>query len=304
MTPDADNPPVLDPLDAAYIVDPLRPVLTQGREVAAGRMIRDHAHPRGQLLWAVTGVIKVASHACIWVVPPSHAVWIPGGVPHRVATETDAEMLNLYVDPSRELRKGKGPMGQGCAVLELTPFLRELIRLLGERSPGGVYDARVQRLAEVALDELKALPEAPPSLPGGQDPRLVRLTRHLATNPADTRPLAELARVVGAAPRTLERLFRNETGLSFRQWRNRLRLLAAIDALNRGESSTSIAFSLGWSNPSAFAAAFRAQFGATPQRFLQRPPLPLDAVAPPPGVGSQSSTAASCDGGQNSDCAV
>jgi transcriptional regulator GlxA family with amidase domain len=179
-------------------------------------------------------------------------------------------MLNLYVDPSRELRKGKGPTGQGCAVLELTPFLRELILLLAERSKGGVYDARVERLAEVALDELEALPEAPLSLPGGQDPRLVRLTRHLAAHPADTRPMAELARFVGAAPRTLERLFRNETGLSFHQWRNRLRLLAAIDALNRGEGSTSIAFSLGWSSPSAFVAAFRAQFGTTPQRFLRQ----------------------------------
>lgn len=268
MTTDVENPPILGPSDTAYIVDPARPVLIHGREIAAGRLIREHAHPRGQLLWAMSGVVKVSSLSCVWVVPPSHAVWIPGGLPHRFSTQTDAEMLNLYVDPSRPVRQGRGLGGQGCAVLELTPFLRELILRLGARLQAGAYDAPALRLAEVALDELETLPEAPLSLPDGQDPRLLRLTRHLTANPADRRPLAELARQVGAAPRTLERLFRAETGLSFGQWRGRLRLLAAIDALNRGESSTAIAYALGWHSPSAFAAAFRAQFGTTPQRFL------------------------------------
>ncbi|GAB1363926.1 helix-turn-helix transcriptional regulator [Rhodobacter sp.] len=269
MTTDVENPPILDPLGTAYILDPARPVLTQGREIAAGRMIREHSHPRGQLLWAMSGVVKVTSHACVWVVPPSHAVWVPGDLPHRFATETDAEMLNLYVDPSRPVRQGRGLGGQGCAVLELTPFVRELILRLAERLATGIYDRQALHLAEVALDELEGLKEAPLSLPGGQDPRLVRMTRYLAANPADMRPLADLGRMVAVAPRTLERLFRAETGLSFGQWRNRLRLLAAIDALNRGESSTSIAFSLGWNSPSAFVAAFRTQFGTTPQRFLQ-----------------------------------
>lgn len=48
----------------------------------------------------------------------------------------------------------------------------------------------------------------------------------------------------------------------------KLRLLSAIEALNRGASSTTIAFSMGYSSPSAFIAAFREAFGTTPQRFL------------------------------------
>lgn len=269
MTTDIKNPPILDPLGTAYIVDPSRPILTRGREIAAGHMIREHTHPRGQLLWAMSGVVKIISHTCVWVVPPSHVVWIPGGVPHQFVAETNAEMLNLYVDPSRPVRAGQRVAEKGCTVLELTPFMRELILLLGMRMRDGDYDARIRRLAEVALDELETLPESPLGLPGGRDARLVRVTRHLAANPADKRPLAELARTFGVTQRTLERLFRDETGLPFRQWRNRLRLLAAVDALNRGESGTAIAFSLGWCSPSAFVAAFRQQFGTTPQRFLR-----------------------------------
>ena len=269
MPTDVANAPIFSPSETAFILDPSRPVLTHGRKIAAGWSVHEHSHPRGQLLWAMNGVIKVTSHACVWVVPPSHAVWIPGGLPHRMETETDAEMLNLYIDPSRPVRKGKGPRGEGCAVLELTPLARELIRRLDVQDCSAPFDAALMRFAEVILDELESLHEAPLSLPGGQDPRLVRLTRYLVENPADQRPLAELALLAGASPRTLERLFRNETGLPFRQWRSRLRLLHAIEALNTGQSSTSIAWSLGWRSPSAFVAAFREQFGTTPQKFLR-----------------------------------
>lgn len=113
----------------------------------------------------------------------------------------------------------------------------------------------------VLLDEVERLPEAPLDLPGGQDKRP---TRHLIRHPNDPRPLPDLSRIAGASPRTLERLFRAETGLGFRQWRSKLRLLSAIESLNRGESSTSIAYSMGYSSPSAF--------GTTPQRFLHPGP--------------------------------
>lgn len=146
---------------------------------------------------------------------------------------------------------------------------RALILRLGAMDTAAPPDDRLRHLAQVMLDELEALAESPFNLAGGTDPRLTRLTRHLIANPGDQRPLTALAALAGASPRTLERLFRAETGLPFLQWRSRLRLLCAIEALNRGESSTTIAWSLGWRSPPAFVAAFRDQFGVPPQRFLQ-----------------------------------
>lgn len=255
------------PSATAFVCDPSRPVLAHGRLLRSGAAVHPHSHPRGQLLWAMRGVLRVVSGASVWIVPPSHAVWIPGDMPHHVVTESEADTRNLYVDPSCPVRQGRG----GCSVLLLTPLMRALILRMGAETGAAPYDARRLRLCAVVLDEIEALQDAPLTLPGGRDPRLVRLAGHLGQAPGDPRPLTELAAIAGASPRTLERLFRAETGLTFRQWRSRLRLLSAIERLARGESSTAIAWSLGYSSPSAFVAAFRQQFGSPPQSFLHQP---------------------------------
>ena len=48
--------------------------------------------------------------------------------------------------------------------------------------------------------------------------------------------LEDLAAVAGASSRTLARLFRAETGLSFRQWRQQARMTEAMGALTTGAS--------------------------------------------------------------------
>jgi AraC-like DNA-binding protein len=260
------NPSLADPANIAFIHDPDRPILTHGRVLAAGQTIRAHSHPRGQLLWAMRGVLRVVCCSVVWVVPPSHAVWIPGNMGHQIFFETDTEMLNIYVDSSVGIR---AQHGQNCMVLLLTPLARELIRRIGTMGAVALFDDRLRRLCDVILDELESLTEAKFNLPGGQDPRLMRVTSHLVKHPDNRQSLSELAEFAAASTRTLERLFRNETGLSFRQWRSRLRLLAAIEKLGIGQSSTAIALSLGYRSPSAFIAAFREQFGTSPQRLLQ-----------------------------------
>lgn len=260
-----DDTPTFTPSDTAFVQDPARPVLAHGRTLRPGQFVDPHRHPRGQLLWAMQGVLRVSSGDSVWIVPPSHAVWIAGGVRHQVMTETQAEIRNLYVDPQFQPEL----CCAACCVLVMTPLMRALILKLCAADLSAPFDDRAMRLAAVAVDEIAALEEAPLSLPGGQDARLVRLTRHLGQHPDDPRPLAALSALAGASPRTLERLFRKETGLTFRQWRSRLRLLSSIERLNRGQSSTEIAHSLGYSSASAFVAAFRMHFGTPPQSFLQ-----------------------------------
>ena len=261
MTTDVDKAPTFVPSTIAYVEDPARPVLTHARTLQAGASVHPHRHPRGQLLWAWHGVMRVICDGAVWIVPASHAVWVPGGTLHHIVTETEVRIRNLYVDASRQVRAEPD-------VLLLTPLLRGVILRLVSGAEEDAAAARHQRLCEVALDEIAGLPAAPLSLAGGQDPRLVRLTGHLGRQPADPRGLKELAALSGASPRTMERLFRQETGLTYRQWRSQMKLLAAIERLGHGESSTSIAYALGYHSPSAFVAAFRAHFGQPPQRFL------------------------------------
>ena len=58
-----------------------------------------------------------------------------------------------------------------------------------------------------------------------------------------------------------------ETGFSFNEWRQRIRLLRALELLAAGKPVTAIALDLGYDNVSAFIALFRRMFGTTPGRY-------------------------------------
>ena len=60
------------------------------------------------------------------------------------------------------------------------------------------------------------------------------------------------------------RLFQRETGLSFRNWRQRMRLLSSLALLEAGDSVTDAALGCGYDSTSAYIAAFKQLFGATP----------------------------------------
>jgi AraC-like DNA-binding protein len=72
---------------------------------------------------------------------------------------------------------------------------------------------------------------------------------------------------VHAGVRTLSRLFAAETGLSFAQWRTRIRIRAAIEHLAEGASVNATARAVGYRKPDAFIAAFRRATGQTPGTY-------------------------------------
>jgi len=87
--------------------------------------------------------------------------------------------------------------------------------------------------------------------------------------PAEGRTLEQWGRRVGATGRTLSRLFRAETGMSFHQWRQQLRLLQALRLLGRGDPITSVALDVGYGSLSAFVSVFRKTLGVTPGRYFR-----------------------------------
>ncbi len=126
------------------------------------------------------------------------------------------------------------------------------------------------RLVEVLLDRLQSAPDVGLALPMPSDPHLKRLCAALLKRPAADESLAAWARRLQVSPRTLTRRFQHETGMGFRAWRQRMRMLHALPALERGESITTVALDHGYDSVSAFIAAFHKQFGSPPRQFVKR----------------------------------
>lgn len=219
-----------------------------------------HDHAEHQLIYPSTGALRVRTRAGAWVVPPHRAVWVPAAVAHSHEAHGPTEMRTLRFDPS------VNPLGlDGPTVLAVTPLLREVIIALTDDAD--LTGGQRRNLERVALDQLRRVEALPLCLPSPADPRLRDVTAILTTDPGDQRGLAELGRAVGAAERTLSRLFREQTGLTFPQWRTQLRLHHSLTLLASGDSVTAVAAACGYRSPSAFIESFREAFGVTPGRY-------------------------------------
>lgn len=241
-----------------------RPVVGVASDFAHGFVIPPHRHRRGQLVHASSGVMTVTTTAGTWVVPPERAVWVPGGIEHRIRMSGRVEMRTLYLS-------GKAVSGlpESCCVVPVSPLLRQLLlRAVAMPQPFPLGGAE-ERLVDVLVDEIQATPIAPLHLPRPADPRSRRVADALIESPEDDRGLVDWARVAGASPRNLERLFHRETGMSFGAWRRQLRLLRALERLAAGEPVTTVALGLGYGSTSAFISMFRRNLGRTPGAYFE-----------------------------------
>ena len=222
-----------------------------------------HYHDMQQLVYPSSGVLAISTELGTWIVPPQRAVWIPAWVAHAHQAHGPTQMRTLAFPAPVD------PLGlDSPAVLTVSGLLREIIVELTS-SVDPAYTARQRAdLERVALDQVRRVGQLPVLLPALADDRLRAIAEFFRKDPADDRTLAEFGAAVGASERTLSRLFRQEAGMSFPQWRTQFRLLHALVLLAAGTPVTSTALACGWSNPSPFIEAFHHAFGGTPGRFF------------------------------------
>lgn len=230
-----------------------------------------HYHDVPQLVYPSSGVLAISAAGGTWVVPPQRAVWIPAGVPHAHQAHGPTQMRTLAFPSAARSADEHGAAAPRLpavpAVLAVSPLLREVIVALTSDGDPPYTGPQRANLERVALDQLRRTGQLPVRLPALGDDRLRAVAALLRADPADPRTLAELGQAVGASERTLSRLFRQQAGMSFPQWRTQFRLQHALVLLADRTPVTTTALACGWSNPSAFIEAFRGAFGATPGKF-------------------------------------
>jgi AraC-like DNA-binding protein len=246
--------------------------------LAHGERIDWHDHAVHQLIHPRRGVLLIATSGGEWIVPPHRAVWVPARVAHshtaHGATDMRCTAFPAHVNPLRLAQP---------AVLAVTPLVREAIGVLS--GDGHLPAAHRRHIEQVVLDQLRRVEVLRAHLPLPADPRLRDVMDLLRADPADPRTLTALGRAVGASERTLSRLFRAQTGMTFPQWRTQLRLHHALTLLAAGARVTETATACGWSGPSPFIQAFRAAFGTTPGLYgRQDAPRPLSSASTDPAA--------------------
>lgn len=263
--PRSSPTPLLRSTDASDYQHLPRAVAAMAKSFADGHEIPLHHHRRDQLLYAVSGIMRVRTGAEAWIVPPDRAVYIPGGTEHSVSMRGAVEMRTLYLEPGAAPGLPRAP-----AVIQVTDLLSALIVALIEEPLLYDEEGRGGAIAALIHSEIARAGRLSLVVPMPADPRLARMCLALLADPADDRTLGAWAELAGASARTLARLFRDEVGLSFAAWRQRVRFHNALEALVRGEPLVRVAARNGYRSPSAFSAAFRNAMGMTPSALRER----------------------------------
>ena len=269
-----------------FAPDAVRPLRAKEHFLKADTLVELHVHPWPQLTFSTKGVIRLSTQDGTYIVPPSRALWVPADVPHSITLIEDAELRTVY------LHAWLAPSWERCQVLEISPLLLALMLSL-DTAPDDASATRAVELDErhtrpathrlqpaqrerliapLLIDEIERATQIRIDVPLPRDKRLRQLCETLLQNPADRATLSERAAAIGASERTVARLFRDQLGMSWQQWRQQAVMAHALPLLARGLPVSRVAHASGYATDSAFCAMFKAATGQSPTAFQHKKP--------------------------------
>lgn len=228
--------------------------------LAPGHRTGRHTHARAHLLHVVDGFMRVELASQTYFVLPNTALFLPAGLEHEIIFSRAARLNSLFLRESTIAGMPEGPR-----VIGVSPLMRELIAecttlpLDGERTP------RSEWITALILHEFAHAGQREFSLHLPVDQRVENLVQQVLAQPSTDMELESCAEIAHLSSRTLTRIFQRETGMSFAQWRQQIRLICSLNALAEGVSPKVVAALGCFASVSAFGVAFKRTFGFTPR---------------------------------------
>ncbi|MBA1154600.1 AraC family transcriptional regulator [Microvirga mediterraneensis] len=265
-----------------------QPITVRAQAIPARHSFPEHAHGWHQMVYAISGVLTVASEGHSFAISPEQAVWLPTGVRHRVGSLLGAEFRSLWIADEA----GRG-LPAAPTVFAVTPLLKALIVEAAEIAGAEDRDGYAGRVTDLIIDQLRRAQPLPGALAWPRaGSSLMALCEALYADPTDPRGPRMWGAELGMSERTLARRVEAELGMSLRSWRRRLRLFKAIELMGGGLDVTRTALELGYGSTSAFVYAFRTEMGCSPQAYMRGrsafSSVPLRREAPARQAGAQS----------------
>ncbi len=222
-----------------------------------------HYHDLHQIIYAFEGSVEVESQTTRFKVPHQFAAWIPAGTIHRTAIQR-VKSGSIFFSPEMV----KIP-NDSLRVIAANSLMREMILyamrwpIHGESDATGeaFYQCFALLCKEWVTDEVQL------ALPATDNPRIKAVIDFTRLN-LPTVKLNDVCDAIGMSPRSLRRKFQKEMGISWEEYRHRLRMYAAIAELDKTDKSVGeVAAYVGYASQSAFSRAFHAFMGIGPSAY-------------------------------------
>lgn len=223
-----------------------------------------HSHDQhAQILYAPSGCMTLLTCHSQVILPPQKLLYIPAGLEHRVTFRNVVAYRSIY------LNVGKLDLEDlTLQVRVVSPLLTELIERICWWNWEEEYTLPQQRILGVFWDEFQEAKRESYTLDIPTDYRLQSYMTAFMMEKKVPPFLHELAQYVGASEKTITRIFKRETKMTYQAWRQQWRVYRAIELLADQESITSISDQLDFSSDSAFIEFFKNHTGTTPTKYF------------------------------------
>lgn len=237
----------------------------QSEQVNARTEYLPHSHRWGQVIFVKSNVLEMRVEGERLLTPANIPIWVPPEKVHASFNRQHAHFRTMNIAASLCPQ-----LPQRACLLRVSPIVHAIMDEIALRKLQVLESAEDRRLGEVLIDQLRQAQISPSYLPSTQDKILAPVLQALEQDPGDNTTLAQWAKRVYTTERTLSRRCQKQLGMSFSEWRQRLRFLHAVSLLDRGKSVKDAALELGYSSASALIVMFQQQSGTTPDRYRNR----------------------------------
>ncbi|EKO3931699.1 helix-turn-helix transcriptional regulator [Vibrio fluvialis] len=226
---------------------------------------REHSHPWGQVQLISGGILEMEAEDTRFLAPPHLAIWVPAGIRHRSYNRKPIEYCSLNI--AAAMTKA---FPSKTSLIKVTPIVSAIIDDFRQREISVAETPQDLRLVQVLLDQLATRETQHHFLPSSNNKYLAPILAAVEENPTDDTSLQQWAERVHTTERTLARHCQAELGMSFTEWRLRVRYLYSMDLLRNGHSVKEVALTLGYNQASPYIAMFKKYSGQTPEQYKNR----------------------------------
>lgn len=239
-----------------------QPIIAKKEHVYASHEIPLHTHPKGQLILALHGYVTCEVSAKMWMVPTHSAIWIPAHKVHSNRASDNAKLCHLFIDASKQ------GMPTNTCTLAISPLVKELICTLADSDQHYDLNSKTARLAQVLFEQLTDMPIQPLDFILSKNMIIQTISQQLINQPNNRKTLPQWAEQFALTERTLARLIKKETGMTFGKWRMQLHIIMSLQALSDNQSVQQVSELLGYESVSAFITMFKKVMEKSPMKYI------------------------------------
>lgn len=227
-----------------------------------------HSHQKGQLVYVESGFQYITIEEKIYLLPQNHAAWIPSNIIHKTNSHSEKiKLMIMFADTDK-----KNPFYDEVNVFSVPSVLREMIKYAEKWSKKLEEDSNETLFLKALFNELPHFVEHSLKLhiclP--KDKRLTKVMEYLHDHYNKEIKLQDLGDKALLSSRTLERIFKKETGLTLSKYQQMLRIIKSLEFLSSGNITVSeTAYEIGYKSVQAYTRSFLSVMQARPSDFIK-----------------------------------